>query len=191
MLGADAERRELERRLHDGVQQDLVALAVKLQLAGRLIDSDPGSARALVDDATAEVEQALAAAARLAEQMFPALLDESGLAAALRAAIVNGGFSATVESATIEGCPPGVARTVFWVCLDLLEHADRTERVRISIRERAGALAVDVVGLLSAVEPDESFERLRDRVEALAGELTIESSPDRRFSARGWLPLSR
>jgi len=80
MLAADADRSRIERALHDGVQQHLVALAVNLQLAGRLSDSDPPAAKTLLDEIARDVQQALDEAAQLAQWIYPPLLEADGLA---------------------------------------------------------------------------------------------------------------
>src|SRR5438876_4805643 len=84
VAAADAERRRIERDLHDGVQQHLVALAVNLQLARQLADSDPEALRSLLDDLTRDVHEALESVRALARQVYPPLLLDRGLAEALR-----------------------------------------------------------------------------------------------------------
>src|ERR671934_2680017 len=92
---ADAERRRTERELHDGVQQHLVALAVNLQVARQLADSDPDALKELLDELTRDVHEALESVRALARQIYPPLLLDLGLANALRNAAVEAG--ATIE----------------------------------------------------------------------------------------------
>ncbi len=86
VAAADADRRAIERELHDGVQQQLVALAVDLRRLAGLIDDDPMAAKALVDELTANVRAAMTETTELAERIYPPLLAARGLASALRSA---------------------------------------------------------------------------------------------------------
>ena len=82
----DAERRGIERELHQGVQQHLVALAANLQLAAGLIGADPPAARTLLEEVARDVDLAMAEARDLAQHVYPPLLDSGGLAVAIRSA---------------------------------------------------------------------------------------------------------
>ena len=99
VLAADADRRSIERELHEGVQQDLVALAVSLQLATQAVESDPAAAKELLEEMARDVQQAIAETAKLAQRIHPPLLEPGGLAAALRAAAVSSGVRGSVEVA--------------------------------------------------------------------------------------------
>ena len=83
-LAADADRRALERDLHDGLQQRLVALAVELQLLEASLDSDSARARELLEEVVRDVDRALAEAGQLADRIYPSSLLTGGFAAALR-----------------------------------------------------------------------------------------------------------
>jgi signal transduction histidine kinase len=194
VLGADAERRSIERDLHDGMQQHLVALAVKLQLAGRLAETDPGAARALIEEMAGDVQQALDESARLAQRIYPPLLEPGGLAAALRVAVVNSGIPASVEVATGASYPLEIARTVYLCCLEALEHVGAGATV--TVRDDEHAVVFEVAGeserITGAAPPSGvEFERLRDRVEALGGALTVRSEPGAGTSVSGSLTLAR
>ncbi len=188
VLAADADRRRIERDLHGGLQQDLVALAVNLQLAGRLTDADPAAAKTLLDEMGRDVQQALDETAKLAERIYPPLLDAGGLAAALRSAAVSAGVPASVEVTSAAGYPPEVAAAVYLCCLEALEHAGAGTQTTVRVRDEKGELAFEVVG--DGDYSDEGLERLRDRVEALGGRLTITAEPGRGTRVSGSLPLS-
>jgi signal transduction histidine kinase len=175
VLAADADRRRIERDVHDGVQQHLVALAVNLQLAGRLADDDPAAAKTLLDEMGRDVQQALDETAQLAQRIYPPLLEAGGLAAALRLAAVSAGIRASVDVAAGASYPPEVALTVYFCWVDTLEHAGAGARVTVDVRDEEGALAFEVVE--EGGRSDAGLERLRDRVEALGGRLTIRSEP--------------
>jgi signal transduction histidine kinase len=196
VLAADADRRRIERDLHEGVQQHLVALAVNVQLAGGLADADPAAAKALLEEMGRDVQQALSDATQLAERIYPPLLEAGGLAAALRSAAISAGIPASVEVTATASYPPEVAGTVYFCCLEALEHVAAGARATVTVRDEKGALAFDVVedGARSAaakVGSNTGLDRLRDRVEALGGRLTIGSESGHGTRVSGSLPLLR
>jgi signal transduction histidine kinase len=188
VLTGDADRRALERELHDTVQQHLIALAVNLQLARPLADNDPAGAKALIDQMRRDVQQALDDAQQLAQRIYPALLEAGGLAAALRAAAVSVGIPASVDVDAAGSYPPEIARTVCLCWLEALDHAGGG-RTTIAVRDEGGTLAFDVV--TEAAGTDAVFDRLRDRCEALGGRMTVRSERGGRTRVAGALPLSR
>jgi signal transduction histidine kinase len=183
VLAADADRRAIERELHQGLQQHLVALAVALQLAERAADADPEAVKPLLEDMRRDVQQAIDETARLAQRIYPATLELGGLAALLRSAAVNAGVAATVEIDADPSCPPVVAMTIYLCWLALVGSGGATIRVR----EGKKALEFELVGQAS----DGELERLRDRVESLGGRLTIEPGPGGGTRLAGSLPLGR
>jgi signal transduction histidine kinase len=180
VLAADSDRRRIERELHEGVQQHLVALAVNLQLALSLIESDVAAARELVEEMRRNVQQALEDTARLAQAIYPPLLEAAGLGAALRAAAVSAGVPASVDVAAGSGYPPELARTVYFCWLEVLEHAANETGAAVSVREDDGALTFEFAGSQTRLD------NMRDRVEALGGRLTVDADS----RVYGSLPLS-
>jgi signal transduction histidine kinase len=196
VLAADADRRTIERDLHDGVHQHLVALAVNLQLAGPLVDAEPAAAKALLEEMRQDVQQALDETARLAQRLYPPLLEAGGLAAALRSAAVSAGTPASVEVAAGSTYPPEIARTVYWCWLEVLEHAGGKGRATVTVREEEGVLTFEFVEegarpAAAAGGSDTRLDRLRDRVDALGGRLTVEADAGHGIRVYGALPLSR
>ena len=189
VLAADADLFRIERDLHEGVQQHLVALAVNLQLALSLADSDPASAETLLEDMGGDVQQALDEAAQLAQRIYAPLLESGGLAATLRSAAVSAGIPASVEVAVGSSHPLEVVRTVYMCWLEALEHGAGETRATITVREDEGALTFEVAQ--DGAHEDAGLVRLRDRVEALGGRLSIRSEPGHRVRVSGSLPLSR
>jgi signal transduction histidine kinase len=160
VLTADADRRRIEREFHDGVQQHLIALAVKLQLAS----ADAAEMTSLLDEMRSDVRQALDEAARLAQRIYPTLLAPGGLAAALRAVASGSGGRVSVEVDAGGRYPPEVACTVYFLCLEALERGATS----IAVRDHDDALAFDLV-----TDAADELDALRDRVEALGGHMTI------------------
>jgi signal transduction histidine kinase len=173
--------------LHDSVQQHLVALAVKLQLAGPLIDSNPGGAKELLDEMARDVQESLDESARLAQRIYPQLLEAGGLAAALRSAAVSAGIPASVDVDAGSTNAPEILQTIYLCWVEVLEHAQSDAPARATVRKAHGALRFEFP------MPDDEWtglDRLRDRVEALGGRLTVESDPGRGPYVSGSLPVS-
>jgi signal transduction histidine kinase len=173
-----------------------VALAVNLQLAGPLVDADPAAAKALLDEMERDVQEALDETARLAQRIYYPLLEAGGLAAALRSAAASAGLAASVEVTAGSTYPPEIAQTVYLGWLEVLEQAGGEARETVTVREEDGALTFEFVeagafSVPAAGESDSALDRLRDRVEALGGRLTVESDPGRSTRICGSLPLSR
>jgi signal transduction histidine kinase len=144
-----------------------------------------------------DVQLALDEAARLAQRIYPPLLDAGGLRAALRSAAASSGATASIVVDESAGYPSEVAGTVYACCLAAIEHAGAAARTTVTVREEGGELAFEVVQ--SGTRTDGSAGRsrgpdidsLRDRVEALGGELTVRSEPGDGTRLSGSIPLSR
>jgi signal transduction histidine kinase len=178
----------LERVLHDGVQQHLVALSVNLQLAKSLA-ADPSAARALLEEMEGDVQHALDEAAQLAQRIYAPLLEVGGLAAALRSAAVSANVPASIDVSGGSRYQPEVARTIFLCWLETLENHEGEAQAVISVREGDDALTFEIAS--SAARSEAGFVRLRDRVEALGGRLTIRSERGTETRVAVALPLSR
>ena len=182
---ADADRRRIERELHGGVQQHLVALAMRLQLAKSALDSDPAAAKALLEEVGRDVQEAIDEASYLAQRIYLPLL-ELGLAAALRAASVSAGVPASVEVTASSSCSAEVLHTVYACWLEALAQPGGAGPA-ITVGEDAGALVFEVVR--GAGPSAAQLEAIRDRVEALGGALTIRPEAGDGVRISGSLPL--
>jgi signal transduction histidine kinase len=185
---ADADRRRIERELHNGVQQQLVALAVDLQLVEQLAERDPAAAKTRLQEVRRDVHQALEETAQLAQRISPPLLDTRGLAAAVRSAATNAGVVANVDVAPGATYGGEVAAAVYWCCLEALDVARPGARATVTIRNDGRAVLFDFA--LDAAHAEAEFERLRDRVEALGGRLAVESEPGGGTRVCGSFPVS-
>jgi signal transduction histidine kinase len=186
---ADAARRGIERDLHDGLHQRLVALAVSLQLAGRAAATDPAAAVSALADIERDVRQAVDEAARLSQRIHPPTLEPADLAALLRSAAASAGVPAAVDVSAGSGCSPDLVMTIHLCWLDALARTGGEARVTIEVHERAGALTFEIEG--GDAGPDASLQPLRDRVEALGGALDVTSTAGGRRRVSGSLPVAR
>jgi len=187
-LADDTDRRRIERQLHQGVQQHLVALSANLQLAAGLLDADSAAAKTLLEEIGRDVQQALDETGKLAHRIYPPLLEAGGLAAALRSAAVSANAPTRIDVEAGAAYPQEVAGAVYFCCLEVLERAAAGAPAGVTVRDEGGALAFEVVAECANSETE--LLRLRDRVEALGGQLTIRSESGRRTRVAGSLPLS-
>jgi signal transduction histidine kinase len=188
-LAHDAERRAIERALHDGVQQLLVGLAANLELATAAADTDPEATAAFLVAMRQDVQQALEETRTLAHRIYPPLLEAGGLRPALRAAAVSADVRITTDIPAEAACPPEIAGAIYFCCVDALERAGAGSSATITVRIEDGAVSFSVL-----VDRDLGTAWVplsRDRVEALGGRLNVGSDPDDRTRLVGSLPLSR
>jgi signal transduction histidine kinase len=192
VLAAAADRGRIERELHDGAQQRLVALAVELQEARRLVDVHPVAAGALIDEIAGEVEEALDALRGLAHRIHPPLLEAGGLRAALRTTAAMLGVPTRVQVPQEATFPSELAGVVYFSCTDALEHLGEMARIAITVRQEEGTVVFEIVAEGSGSDSalaDADLTPMRDRLEALGGRLTVASE---RGHSRitGSLPIS-
>jgi signal transduction histidine kinase len=185
---AHADRRAIERDLHDGVQQHLVALAVDLRRLAGLVDGASVAATSLIDDLTANVQEALDQSTELAQKVYPSLLDGRGLASAIRSAASRLGITVLVDAPARTGYPPDVTAAVYWSCLDALTSASPGSTATVSVFDADGALTFEI-GITGHFGGD-YLERLRDRIEALDGRVTFDDPTNRGTLLHGRLPVS-
>jgi signal transduction histidine kinase len=184
-LAADAERRDIERALHEGVQQDLVGIAANLEAAAGSVDSDPAAAKEVLDELRREARRALTEMQELASRIFPALLEAGGLVPELRAAASRAGVPVRLAADVHVTVSPEIVGAVYFCALDVFERALDGTPVAVNVRSEPEALIFEVVA-----ECDLGTERRapHDRVEALGGRVTIMSEGDR-TTVTGSLPL--
>jgi signal transduction histidine kinase len=200
VLAADAERRRIERDLHDGAQQHLIGLALQLRLARELVSSEPEKANGILEGLDSEIQETLDRLRDLAHGIYPPLLQDRGLTDALAAAALRAPIAARVEAQGLGRYPPDVEATVYFCCLEALQNAAKHagDGASVTIRVRAddgGDLFFDVtddgsgfdtgIGGLAGV----GVTNMRDRVGAIGGSLTIASSPGGGTTVSGSLPL--
>jgi signal transduction histidine kinase len=182
LLAADAERRSIERALHDGLQQQLIGLAADLELASGSVETDAEAAKRHLAEAQRGVREALEAARTLAHRIHPAL-DAGGLGPALRLAASELEVRTRIEVLTDAPVPPELASAIYFCCLDVLGRVEGAATT-ITIRERDGGIAFEI-GADGAFAP--TGPALRDRVEALGGRLDIRTEPGPRTVWSGFV----
>ncbi len=201
VAAADADRRRIERELHDGPQQRLVALAVELQRARLLARDSPSELSELLEALAADVRAALAELRELAARIHPPLLVGHGLTASLRAAVARAPIVGRDRGgAASSRLPEPVAVAVYLSCLDAVEnavaHAGGGVHVRVVLRpSEIGlhfAVADDGAGFdPAATAPGAGLARISDRLSILGGRVSVESSPGRGTRLTAEIPLER
>jgi signal transduction histidine kinase len=195
----DAERRRLERDIHDGAQQHLVALAVNLRLAHTLAVRSPERADLLVAAQCEAATVTIETITSLSRGIYPSLLVDEGLAAALRMAISRSPLPAELVAAGIGRYPAGVEAAAYFCALEALQNSAKhssAKAIRLGLRGGPGVLEVTVqddgAGFdLAAAHAGAGLVNMRDRVESAGGTLTIETAPSRGTLVAARLPVLR
>jgi signal transduction histidine kinase len=180
----DSERRRIERDIHDGAQQHLVALAVKLRMARTATEKDAAKAAQALADVRTLIDQALDNLRDLARGIYPPVLAEQGLAAALRGQALPAGLKATLTSRCDERFDAAVEAAVYFCCLEAIQNAAKhgATRVKIHLRLDDGVLSFSVAddgpGFDAATATRGSgLQNMEDRVAAVGGRVEIRSEP--------------
>jgi signal transduction histidine kinase len=198
MASGDRERRRIERDLHDGAQQRLVALGIQLELTEELIKQDPARGIEKLHALGGEVEKTLEEIQGLARGVYPALLADLGLGEALRAAARRLPTPATVEQDGIGRYPAGVENAAYFCCLEAMQnaskHAPDAASITISLREEDGLefeVRDDGPGFdMSNVAPGAGFANMHDRLAAVGGAVDIRSIPGGGTVVAGRIPVT-
>ena len=198
VAAADAERRKIERNLHDGAQQRLVALAVNLRLARQIAASAPGDANAMFDQLGTEIQETLEELRALAHGIYPPLLADRGLAEALKAAAGRSPIRTTVTADGLSRYPAEIEAAIYFCCLEALQnvgkYAGEGATAQIRIHVEAGALLFEVndngAGFdVATARAGAGFTNMNDRVGAIGGSLRVESAPGKGTKVSGTVPI--
>jgi signal transduction histidine kinase len=199
VTAADESRRAIERNLHDGAQQHLVALAVKLGLARQIAEEeDPEAALELLAQLREDVQVTIAELRELAHGIYPPLLRERGLGEALQAAGCRCPLPCGVAVDLPGRYPQEVETAAYFCCLEAVQNAGKHagEGAAVSVRVwRDGsalcfAVEDDGVGFDAAAAPGHGFLNMRDRLGAIGGELSVDSAPGQGTRVRGSIPAT-
>ena len=198
VAAADAERRRIERDLHDGAQQYLVAIAVKAGLIRQLAERDPSRSRALLDELASDTQSALDELRSLAHGIYPPLLGSSGLREALAAACRRAVLPTDLVADDLRRYSPALEAAVYFCCLEALQNAAKyagsNATARVTLWEEAGGLLFEIrddgVGFdVTHEDPGAGLLNMRDRLGAVGGRLAIESQLGRGTRVKGAIPL--
>jgi signal transduction histidine kinase len=200
VTAADESRRAIERDLHDGAQQHLVALAVKIGLAKAVAQADPTALPELLDQLRTDAQTAIGAVRELAHGIYPPLLRDRGLGEALRTAATRSPLTCAVEVDVPGRYPPDVEACVYFCCLEAIQNAGKHAGTgaEILVRVTGGppehpdglgfAVSDDGAGFAAGAGAGHGFVNMRDRLGAVGGELDVESAPGRGTTISGRLP---
>jgi signal transduction histidine kinase len=156
----DRERRRIEGALHDGVQQDLAATVVALELARELLESDPAAARGVLEELAAQVEATLERVRELAATVYPSILPARGLTDALR--------PLDVETVNLERYPLEIEEAVYFSCRAL-----RSDATRARVWRDGATLRLELVGVPAG--EDDELSQARERISAVGGQLELSA----------------
>ncbi len=194
----DDERRRIERNLHDGAQQQLVALSVKAGLAQRFARKEPERAEAMLGEIQADTNDALENLRDLARGIYPPLLADQGLAAALDAQARKAALPVTVEAGGIGRFPQEIEGTVYFCTLEALNNVAKyadASRATVRLANGADVVSFEVEDDGHGFDPQATgygtgLQGIADRIAALGGSLDVRSSPGNGTTIAGSLPVS-
>jgi signal transduction histidine kinase len=192
----DERAKKLERDLHDGAQQQLVALGVKMRLLDGLLEKDPAKGHELVAQLQTETVDALESLRDLARGIYPPLLAEQGLPAALEAQARRAAVPTVVESERIGRYPQDVESAVYFCALEALNNVAKyanASATTITLSQENGRLTFAVSDDGKGFDPTSSgggsgLQGMADRLDALGGALRIESTTGRGTTIIGTVP---
>jgi len=195
----DVERRRLERNLHDGAQQHLVALKVKLGLAEMLLGRDPEKAAATLKQLKDEADEALETLRDLARGIYPPLLADKGLVVALESQARKATVPMRVEAEGVQRYAQGVEATVYFCVPEALQNVQKYAGAShgvVRLREDVEQLLVEITDdgrgfdVTTALR-GAGLTNMEDRLDALGGSLQIESIPRVGTTLRATVPVSQ
>lgn len=181
----DEERRRLERNLHDGAQQHLVALKVKLGLVQTLTERAPDRAAAMLEQLEGDADQALDTLRDLARGIYPVQLSEEGLAPALSAQAARATLPVTVDGDGVGRHPLNIEATVYFCVLEALQNVQKyaaASAATVRLWEAGGRVHFEVADdgrgfEVATVARGSGLTNIADRLDAVGGRLQIESEP--------------
>jgi signal transduction histidine kinase len=199
VTAADTSRRMIERNLHDGAQQHLVALAVKLNLAGQIAsDGDTETVGKLLAELRADVQTTIGELRELAHGIYPPLLRDRGLGEALRTVAVRSPLPCAVDVELPGRYPEEVETAAYFCCLEAMQNAGKYAgagaTIHVRVASDAANLCLELVddgkGFDAATTPTgHGFLNMRDRLGAIGGDLVVESTPGAGTRVRISIPV--
>ena len=196
---ADAERRRIERDIHDGAQQQLVAIGVKAGLARMFVTKDPSQAMAIIDELRADAQDALDGLREMTRGACPPILADEGLAEALALKAKRSPVPVTIEADDIGRLTTAIEVAAYFCCLEAMQNAGKyanADRVVVSVRRHPDELALSITDDGVGFDPSTArrgvgLRSMAERAESLGGSLELHSTPGRGTIVRARLPLTR
>ena len=194
----DERAKRLERNIHDGAQQQLVALSVRLRLAQQIAERDPAKTAEMLGDLQSDANDALENLRDLARGVYPPLLADQGLTAALEAQARKAPLPVRIDADGAGRYPAEVEATIYFCALEALQnvakYADASEAT-VSLSPRDATLTFSVADdgrgfEVATVVAGSGLQGMRDRVEAVGGSLAIESGAGRGTTVTGTVPIT-
>jgi signal transduction histidine kinase len=187
----------VERNLHDGAQQRLVAMAVTLRLARDIVTDDPPATAEMLDQLAEDVKDTIRELRELAHGIYPPLLADSGLGEAMRAAGNRSPLPVAVAAAGIGRYTPEIEAAVYFCCLEALQNAAKhapKAHVDLRVWEESGGLLFSVSDDGPGFDPvraraGHGFVNMADRLGAIGGTVRWESHPGQGAQVLGSIPL--
>jgi signal transduction histidine kinase len=194
---ADIERARMERDLHDGAQQRLIALGLRLELAEEKLKRDPEAAGADFHDLGLEVERSLDELRSLAHGVYPSMLLDRGLAEALRSLTIGAPVPIHVISHGVTRHGVEIESAVYFACAEAaqnaMKHAAGRKGISITLEQSERLLRFEVrdhgPGFTPGAGEGRGLRNMRDRMEAIGGQLTIDTQPGHGTCVIGSLEL--
>jgi signal transduction histidine kinase len=192
----DEERRKLERNLHDGAQQQLVALSVKLRLAEALAARDPEKTQAMLSDLQTETGQAIEDLRDLARGIYPPLLADKGLVAALEAQARKSPIATSVSAENVQRYPQQMEVAVYFCTLEALNNVAKysgASSAGVRLAQSNGDLTFEVFDNGAGFDTERTsygtgLRGMADRIEVIGGVLEVRSAPGKGTSITGRIP---
>jgi signal transduction histidine kinase len=197
VAASDEARRNVERDLHDGAQQYLVLLELKLGLVMKAAADYPEMSASLAEIRT-DLARALAELRDLAHGIYPAVLESDGLPGALQAAAERSSIPVSVDADGVGRYPQELEAAIYFCCLEALQnaakHAGDGAKVSVRLSQADGQVQFEVGDDgrgydAAAVGPSAGLQNMADRIGALGGELQIESTPGGGTTVSGAVPI--
>jgi signal transduction histidine kinase len=193
----DSERRRIERNIHDGAQQQLVALAVKLRLTESLLDEDPALAHESLRALQADASEAARDLRDLAHGIYPPLLADRGLAAALEAQARKSAVPVDVDARGVGRYRQELEAAVYFCCLEALQNVAKyacATAVRLRVSTAGSYLEFEITDNGRGFDPavtgyGTGLQGMADRLEALGGSIGMRSRPGAGTTVTGTIPL--
>ena len=199
VASGDAERRKIERNLHDGAQQHLVALAVKLRLIQRIAEADTQQALGMLEEARGDVLATVEEVRALAHGIYPPLLMDRGLPEALQAAAGRATLPTSVSAAGVGRYAQDVEAAVYFCCLEAIQnagkHAGEEATIAVEVAADDSVLRFSVVDdgagfdLVGGVR-GHGFVNMADRLGAIRGSVEVWSAPGSGTRITGRVPTT-